>query len=64
MKAVIMAGGNGTRLRPLTCTVPKPMVRISGKPVIEYIFDLLLKHGIDTAYVTLGYLPQVIERKY
>ena len=59
-----MAGGNGTRLRPLTCTVPKPMVRISGKPVIEYIFDLLLKHGIDTAYVTLGYLPQVIERKY
>lgn len=64
MKTVIMAGGEGQRLRPLTCTVPKPMVRISGKPVIEYIFDLLIRHGITDASVTLGYMPEVIERAY
>ena len=64
MKAVIMAGGEGSRLRPLTCTLPKPMARILGKPIIEYIFDLLLSNGITQAAVTLGYLPHIVEKQY
>lgn len=59
-----MAGGEGRRLRPITCTMPKPMVKISGKPVLEYTFDLLLKHGFESASLTLGYMPDEIERKY
>lgn len=64
MKAVIMAGGEGSRLRPLTCTLPKPMARILGKPIIEYIFDVLCAGGVTDAAVTLGYLPHVIENYY
>ncbi|MBQ6267780.1 MAG: NTP transferase domain-containing protein [Clostridia bacterium] len=60
MKAIVMAGGEGSRLRPLTCTVPKPMVRVLGKPILAYIFDLLLRHGVEEAAVTLGYLPEII----
>ena len=56
-----MAGGEGSRLRPLTCTIPKPMARIFGRPMIEYVFELLRCHGVDEAAVTLGYLPHVIE---
>ena len=59
-----MAGGEGKRLRPLTCTFPKPMTRILGKPVLEYIFDLLGANGVTDAAVTLGYMPHVIEKKY
>lgn len=61
MKAIIMAGGEGSRLRPLTCTLPKPMVRLCGKPVSEYILDLLSKHGCTDAVFTLRYLGSQIE---
>lgn len=64
MKAVIMAGGEGRRLRPLTCTVPKPMARLLGKPIIEYIFDLLRLNGVTHAAVTLGYMPYAVEKSY
>ena len=64
MKAVILAGGAGSRLRPLTCNIPKPMARVAGKPIIEYIFELLIKNGVESAGVTLGYLPHVIENAY
>lgn len=64
MKAVIMAGGEGSRLRPLTCNIPKPMAKICGKPIIEYIFELLLRNGVTEAVVTLGYLPEVISQRY
>lgn len=60
IKAVIMAGGEGTRLRPLTCEVPKPMVPILNKPVMEYAIKLLRKHDIKDIAVTLAYLPAVI----
>lgn len=57
-----MAGGEGSRLRPLTCDIPKPMARLCGRPIIEYILDLLLLHGINSAAVTLRYLPdRVVE---
>src|SRR5581483_1518792 len=61
MKAVLMAGGEGSRLRPLTIGRPKPMVPIVGKPVMEHIIELLRKHGITDIVVTLQYLPGVIQ---
>src|SRR2546421_9307642 len=60
MKAVVMAGGEGTRLRPLTSTQPKPMVPIAGKPCMEHILDLLRKHGFDEVVVTVVFLRQAI----
>lgn len=61
MKAVIMAGGEGTRLRPLTCTRPKPMVPVLNRPCMEHIISLLSKHGIRQIAVTLQYLPEEIQ---
>lgn len=60
MKAVIMAGGSGTRLRPLTCNLPKPMVPVAGKPMAEHIVNLLKEHGFDDIVFTLHYLPDAI----
>lgn len=61
MKAVIMAGGAGSRLRPLTCDLPKPMVPIVNYPVMEYIIELLKRYEINDIAVTSFYLPQIIE---
>lgn len=61
MKAVIMAGGFGTRLMPITACCPKPMIKILDKPIIQYTLELLKKHNITDACLTLGYLPKVIE---
>lgn len=60
MKAVVMAGGEGTRLRPLTCNLPKPMVPLFDKPVMEYSMVLLHQHGIRDVAVTLQYLPKAV----
>jgi mannose-1-phosphate guanylyltransferase/phosphomannomutase len=60
MKAVVMAGGEGTRLRPLTSNQPKPMVPIVGKPCMEHIVDLLRGYGIEDVIVTVAFLPQAI----
>lgn len=60
MEAVIMAGGEGTRLRPLTCDCPKPMARLCGRPALAYILELLAQNGITRAAVTLRYLPEAI----
>ncbi len=60
MKAVIMAGGFGTRLRPLTCNIPKPMVPVANKPMMELIIELLKKHGISEIVATLFYQPDII----
>ncbi|HKY24625.1 MAG TPA: sugar phosphate nucleotidyltransferase [Gaiella sp.] len=60
MKAVVMAGGEGTRLRPLTSNQPKPMVPIVGKPCMEHILDLLKRHGLTEVVVTLAFMPQAI----
>src|SRR5215467_13252788 len=61
MKAVVMAGGEGSRLRPLTVARPKPMVPIVGKPVMEHILHLLKAHGITDVVVTVQYLANNIE---
>ena len=63
LKAVIMAGGEGSRLRPLTCDLPKPMVPVMNVPVMEHVIELLKHHGIYEIAVTLAYLPQKI-REY
>jgi mannose-1-phosphate guanylyltransferase / phosphomannomutase len=60
MKAVVMAGGEGTRLRPLTSNQPKPMVPVAGKPCMQHIIELLRRHGMTDIVVTVAYLPQVI----
>lgn len=60
MKAILLAGGAGTRLRPLTARLPKPMVPLFGRPVLEHLLLLLRRHGITQAAVTLGYLPQAV----
>ena len=64
LKAVIMAGGEGTRLRPLTCNQPKPMVPIMNKPVMDHIIELLKKHRITEIAVTLQYMPHVIQEYF
>lgn len=60
MKAVILAGGEGVRLRPLTCERPKPMLELLGRPVLEYTLAHLSGHGVEEAYLTLQYLPQKV----
>jgi len=60
MKAVVMAGGEGTRLRPLTSNQPKPMVPIVGKPCMEHILELLRAHELTDVIVTVAFLPQAI----
>src|SRR5919199_927760 len=60
MKAVIMAGGKGTRLRPLTSNQPKPMVPIVNVPCMEHIVNLLKRHGFEDILVTLEFMPEVI----
>jgi mannose-1-phosphate guanylyltransferase/phosphomannomutase len=60
MKAVIMAGGQGTRLRPLTSDQPKPMIPIVNVPCMEHIVRLLEAHGFTDVVVTLQFMPEDI----
>ena len=60
MKAVIMAGGEGTRLRPLTSNRPKPMLPLANRPMMEHIVDLLKRHGIDEIVVTVAFMANAI----
>ena len=59
-QAVILAGGRGTRLRPLTDTVPKPMIPFHGKPFLGYVAEMLREQGFERLLLLLGYLPEVI----
>ena len=63
MKAVVMAGGEGSRLRPLTSEYPKPLVPVVGTPVVEHILRLLRDHGITEVVVTLRYLGAEIRNR-
>ena len=62
LQAIIMAGGEGVRLRPLTVHRPKPLVPLLGEPVMGYAIQLLKKHGVGDIGVTLWYQPQKIRR--
>jgi mannose-1-phosphate guanylyltransferase len=61
MKAMILAGGKGTRVQPITETVPKPMIPIISKPLMEFLIDLLRQHGFDRIIVSTAYLADAIE---
>jgi mannose-1-phosphate guanylyltransferase / phosphomannomutase len=61
MKAIIMAGGQGTRLRPLTSDQPKPMIRIVNLPCMEHIVNLLARHNFTDIAVTLQFMPEEIQ---
>ncbi|MGA2402121.1 MAG: nucleotidyltransferase family protein [Syntrophobacteraceae bacterium] len=60
MKAVIQAGGKGTRLRPYTLVLPKPLMPVGDLPVIEMLLKWLRRSGIEDAFVTIGYLGHLI----
>ena len=64
MRAVLMAGGSGTRLRPLTCDLPKPMISVLNRPITEHTLNLLKRHGIREVIATLHYLPDVIREHF
>jgi mannose-1-phosphate guanylyltransferase len=60
MQALILAGGAGTRLRPLTDTVPKPVLPLAGRPHIAYVIDWLQTHGVDDVIVSCGHLAAAV----
>jgi len=64
MKAVLMAGGEGSRLRPLTSNRPKPLVPIANQPIMEHILTLLKRHGINDVVATLHYLSHEIQEYF
>ncbi|MBJ7900372.1 MAG: NTP transferase domain-containing protein [Cyanobacteria bacterium RI_101] len=61
MKAMILAAGKGTRVRPITHTIPKPMIPIFQKPVMEFLLELLRQHGFDQIMVNVSHLAEEIE---
>jgi len=62
MRALLLAAGLGTRLRPLTDSVPKCLVPIHGKPLLEYWLDLLFTGGVDQALINTHYLPDAVRK--
>ncbi|MEM3126735.1 MAG: nucleotidyltransferase family protein [Candidatus Woesearchaeota archaeon] len=64
MKAIILAGGKGERLRPLTLTTPKHLIKINGKTLLEYQFSLLKKYGITEITLSVGYLAEKYKEYY
>lgn len=63
-QAVILAGGRGTRLHPLTLTRPKPMIEFHGRPFLAYLVDQLRDQGFERVLMLLGYLPEVIQNYF
>ena len=64
MRAVVLVGGEGTRLRPLTLTTPKQMLPVMEQPMIEWVLGQLAAHGIDEAVLSLGYRPDAFINAY
>ena len=64
LSAILMAGGKGERLRPLTLTVPKPLLKIGGKAIIDYNIEALAKCGVEDISVTVNYLAEKLEEHF
>jgi mannose-1-phosphate guanylyltransferase len=64
MRAVVLVGGFGTRLRPLTLTTPKQMLPVAGRPMIEGVLEHLRRHGVDEVVLSLGYRPDAFTDAY
>ena len=60
-QAVVLAGGRGARLRPLTDRCPKPLVPFHGKPFLGYLLELLREQGFERVLLLLGYMPEAIQ---
>ncbi len=64
MKAVILSGGEGTRLQAISCGLPKPMMPLLGTPLLEHTVALLRENGFNRLCLTLHYQPQVIREPF
>ena len=64
MKVVILSGGFGTRISEYTSIIPKPMIRIGGKPIIEHIMEIYSKYGHKHFYLALGYKSEIIKEYF
>ena len=64
MKVIILSGGFGTRIAEYTSIIPKPMIRIGGKPIIEHIMEIYAKFGHKDFYLALGYKSEVIKEYF
>jgi mannose-1-phosphate guanylyltransferase len=62
MQALVLAGGEGTRLRPLTLTTPKPVMPLCGRPFLTFMLSWLARHGVDDAIMSCGHLSHEVER--
>ncbi len=63
-QAFVLAGGKGERLRPLTDSIPKPLVKVGGRPILEYSVELLARHGVREAVLATGYMHEKIESHF
>ena len=64
MRGVVLAGGFGTRLRPLTINLPKPMAPVANQPMMEHVIRLCERHGFNDLLALLHYSPEVITRHF
>jgi mannose-1-phosphate guanylyltransferase len=62
VQALVLAGGEGTRLRPLTLTLPKPVIPLAGRPFLTFMLDWLCRHGVDDVLLSCGYRSEDVER--
>ena len=62
MQALVLAGGEGTRLRPLTLTVPKPVMPLAGRPFLSFMLEWLAGHGVEEALLSCGFMAERVER--
>jgi mannose-1-phosphate guanylyltransferase len=62
VQALVLAGGEGTRLRPLTLTLPKPVIPLAGRPFLTFMLDWLRRHGVDDVLLSCGYRSEDVER--
>jgi len=60
MQALVLAGGEGTRLRPLTLTTPKPVMPLAGRPFLTFMLDWLARHGVDEAILSCGFMSESV----
>ena len=64
MKVIILSGGYGTRISEYTSLIPKPMIPINGKPIIEHIMEIYSRYGFKEFYLALGYKSEVIKEYF
>ncbi|CAM5660241.1 mannose-1-phosphate guanyltransferase [Streptomyces viridifaciens] len=64
MKAVVMAGGEGTRLRPMTSSMPKPLLPVANMPIMEHVLRLLKRHGLSDTVVTVQFLASLVKNYF